>query len=268
MFYKNWRHPSPIYCEDDNYITQNMVLPWRRRRRSGPNIINHLVTQEDLIKQTEENNEIISRLPMAWLQYIHINYNHKCSVFGHSIKMLLTDIIVQISFVLLSNALTVYDWYFVEFRANTWKMIVNWPKSMIIIDSVHACCAIIFTMLYLWPLKFQQSHNCALYCTWWRHQMEPFPRCRPFVQGIHRSPVNSPYTKASDAELWCSSLICAWINAWVNNRKAADLRRHRAHYGVIVMSWYQPMFQKAHQCYRRCIIFSMTWILNLSLLGI
>ena len=31
------------------------------------------------------------------------------------------------------------------------------------------------------------------------------------------------------------SLICAWINRWVNNRDAGDLRRHRAHYGVIVM---------------------------------
>ena len=30
-------------------------------------------------------------------------------------------------------------------------------------------------------------------------------------------------------------LICAWINGWVNNRKAGDLRRHRAHYDVGVM---------------------------------
>ena len=45
--------------------------------------------------------------------------------------------------------------------------------------------------------------------TWWRHQMETFPRYWSFVRGIHRSPVNSlhdrwiPCTKASDAELWC-----------------------------------------------------------------
>ena len=32
------------------------------------------------------------------------------------------------------------------------------------------------------------------------------------------------------------SLICAWINRWVNNREAGDLRRDRAHYDVIVMS--------------------------------
>ena len=31
------------------------------------------------------------------------------------------------------------------------------------------------------------------------------------------------------------SLICAWINGWVNNREAGDFRRHRAHYDVIVM---------------------------------
>ena len=30
------------------------------------------------------------------------------------------------------------------------------------------------------------------------------------------------------------SLICVWINDWVNNREAGDLRRHRAHYDVIV----------------------------------
>ena len=31
------------------------------------------------------------------------------------------------------------------------------------------------------------------------------------------------------------SLICAWINVWLNNRVASDLRRHRAHYDVHVM---------------------------------
>ena len=44
-----------------------------------------------------------------------------------------------------------------------------------------------------------------------------------------------PRTKASDAELWWVFFICAWINSWVNNREADDLRRHRAHYDVIVM---------------------------------
>ena len=38
---------------------------------------------------------------------------------------------------------------------------------------------------------------------------------------------------------WCGalmfSLICVWINGWVNNREAADLRLYRAHYDVIVI---------------------------------
>ena len=69
---------------------------------------------------------------------------------------------------------------------------------------------------------------------WWRHQMETFPRYWPFVRGIHRSPVNSPHKCQ-----WCGalmfSLICVWINGWVNNREAGDLRRYRIHYDVIVM---------------------------------
>ena len=31
------------------------------------------------------------------------------------------------------------------------------------------------------------------------------------------------------------SLICVWINDWVNNGEAGDLRRHRDHCGVIVI---------------------------------
>ena len=31
------------------------------------------------------------------------------------------------------------------------------------------------------------------------------------------------------------SLICAWINAWINNRRDGDLRRYRAHYDFTVM---------------------------------
>ena len=31
------------------------------------------------------------------------------------------------------------------------------------------------------------------------------------------------------------SLICVWINDWVNNREAGDLWCYHAHYGVIVM---------------------------------
>ena len=34
------------------------------------------------------------------------------------------------------------------------------------------------------------------------------------------------------------SLICVWINGWVNNHEAGDLRRHRGHYDVNVMQYW------------------------------
>ena len=62
-----------------------------------------------------------------------------------------------------------------------------------------------------------------------------FPRYWPFVRGIHRSSVNSPHKIHWRRALMCS-LIWAWINGWVNNCVADDLRRHRAHHNVIVMA--------------------------------
>ena len=56
----------------------------------------------------------------------------------------------------------------------------------------------------------------------------------PLLRGIHRSPVNSPH-KGQWRGALMFSLISAWINCWVNNRGAGILRRHRAHYDVIVM---------------------------------
>ena len=64
----------------------------------------------------------------------------------------------------------------------------------------------------------------------WKH----FPRYWSFVWGIRRSPVNSLHKcKWHGALLF--SLICAWINGWVNNRESGDLGRHHAHYDVTVM---------------------------------
>ena len=57
-----------------------------------------------------------------------------------------------------------------------------------------------------------------------------FPRNWSFVREIHRSPVNSPHKGQ-----WRRALMFSLICVWVNNREAGDLRRYRAHYGVIVM---------------------------------
>ena len=64
----------------------------------------------------------------------------------------------------------------------------------------------------------------------WQH----FPRYWPFARGIQRSPVNSTH-KVQWRVALLFSLICAWINGWVNNRGAGDLRCYRAHNDVTVM---------------------------------
>ena len=49
------------------------------------------------------------------------------------------------------------------------------------------------------------------------------------------SPVNSPH-KGQWREALMISMICTWINGWVNSYDAGDLRPHRAHCDVILMS--------------------------------
>ena len=71
----------------------------------------------------------------------------------------------------------------------------------------------------------------------WKH----FPGYWPFVQGIHQSPVNSPY-KGQWRRALMFSLICTWINGWVNKRESGDLRCHHAHYDVSVMPWVEQEF--------------------------
>ena len=73
---------------------------------------------------------------------------------------------------------------------------------------------IVMSILFIWTR------------TWWRHQMETFSALLALCAG--NSPVNSPHKGQ-----WCRalmfSLICTWINAWVNNHDSGD------RYDVIVM---------------------------------
>ena len=55
--------------------------------------------------------------------------------------------------------------------------------------------------------------------------METFSALLAFVQGVHRSPVKSP-RKGQWRGDFMFSLICAWMNSWVNNREVGDATRH------------------------------------------
>ena len=88
----------------------------------------------------------------------------------------------------------------------------------------------------------------------WKH----FPRYCPFVRGIHWSPENSPHKGQWHGALKFS-LICAWINGWVNNREAGDLKCHHTHYDVTIIAFWlernrhSPCFTKENQL-------CMTWL--------
>ena len=83
-------------------------------------------------------------------------------------------------------------------------------------------------------------------------KLKYFPRYWPFVRGNHRSMVNSHQGQ------WRGALMfsLAWINGWVSNREAGDLRRHRTYYDVIVMSLYGAL-GSCVTAYDACIINSL-----------
>ena len=62
----------------------------------------------------------------------------------------------------------------------------------------------------------------------WKHFPVTGPLCEEFTG--HRW---IPLIKASDPGLMFF-FICAWLNDWLNNRVAGDLRRHRVHNDVTV----------------------------------
>ena len=89
----------------------------------------------------------------------------------------------------------------------------------------------------------------------WKH----FLRYCPFVQGIHRSPVNSPH-KGQRRRALMFSLISAQINRWVNNREAGDLRRIHPHYDVTVMTQHIHVNRGMDQS----MVTSSQWTLNIT----
>ena len=63
--------------------------------------------------------------------------------------------------------------------------------------------------------------------------METVSALLALMSGIHWSSVDSPHNGQWRGTLKLS-LICAWINGWANNWYIGDLKRHSAHYDVIV----------------------------------
>ena len=76
----------------------------------------------------------------------------------------------------------------------------------------------------------------ATMLTWWRHQMVTYPALLALCAGnssvIGEFPAQRPVTWSFGVFFF----IYNWINGWVNNRDADDLRRNRVHYDVTVIT--------------------------------
>ena len=69
--------------------------------------------------------------------------------------------------------------------------------------------------------------DASLYYAWWRHQMETFSALLTNCARNSPPPVYSPH-KGQWHRALIFSLVCVWINGWVNIKSA--------HYDVIVMA--------------------------------
>ena len=74
--------------------------------------------------------------------------------------------------------------------------------------------------------------------------------------GEFTGPLNSPH-KGQWRGALMFSLICVWINGWVNNREDGDLRRYRAHCDVIVMQFAIIATHLSQWCHNLLIGFSL-----------
>ena len=110
--------------------------------------------------------------------------------------------------------------------------VVN-PQGKLTLYDKHEFSPIESNSIIAWDVIYSCFHRIWPF-SWWRHQMETFSALLAFCAG--NSPVSGEFpSQKLVTRDFMFSLICVWINDWVNNSEAGDLRRHRAHYDVIVM---------------------------------
>ena len=121
--------------------------------------------------------------------------------------------------------------YFVNFRVM--NCLGNWSQEQRLGNNKEES----ILRLLIWEYKVLSTNRLFLSKnTWWRHQMVTFSALLTICAGNSPVPGEFPH-KGQWRGALMFSLICVWINGWVNNRKAGDLRGYRIHYDVIVMIW-------------------------------
>ena len=109
-------------------------------------------------------------------------------------------------------------------------------------------------MVISWILVFLAALSCLLWCSlkhrsWWHHQMETFAPLLALCVGQANSLHKGRWRQAL-----MFSLICTWINGWVDQHEAVDLRCQSAHCDVTLM-----IISPTHGRPMRCLLW--IWIL-------
>ena len=99
----------------------------------------------------------------------------------------------------------------IAFKKKLKKGLITWNERFILVHKI------------LW----KKCHDDVIK---WKH----FSSYWLILWGIRGSPVNSPH-RGQWRGAFMFSLICAWINVWINNGGAGNLKSPRAHYHVIVI---------------------------------
>ena len=162
-----------------------------------------------------------------------------------SISVCISDRKIQMQFVLSENNSTIDSLvsvvavdYSTQGNFQSYRVYPVPEDAIVTPNGFDECNAFKKTNNCGWPkqaIRTTVSHEKALHVNHddvikWKH----FPRYWAFVRGIQRFPVNSPH-KGQWRGALMFPLICTWTNGWANSRDASDLRRHRAHYDIIVM---------------------------------
>ena len=116
--------------------------------------------------------------------------------------------------------------YHGNFYLYSWSIVPQWNPivilpTLVIATTFGADCDDNFFVKIIFLCQYTKHWTSFLTRkAWWRHQMEIFPRYWPFVRGIHRWPVNSPYKGQ-----WRGALTF-FFDLRLNKRLCKQSRRH------------------------------------------
>ena len=197
------QRPTAVYPNNINVCGTSSIHGIDRWKNKAP-VLWAFMKAEVMLYDSSIFHEICTRLHCVLLW---------CNILSLSINVIHLFISIMVTYVNVEGRYGVQS---------TSDGLQTQSKGRIIVIHVY------MFWVYCNSLRKSTNHDDVMK---WKH----FPRYWPFVRWIPRSPVNFPH-KCQSCRVLMFSLICVWINGWVNHRESSDLRRRRAQHDVIVMN--------------------------------